>query len=90
MLLHASTRWPDVITTDLWTFATNHAVDKWNATPRANLNFLSPDKIFAGVTVQNVDDPKDMSNAFHTFKSVLVFKRQLHNNQSLPKFDPHA
>ena len=67
MLLHASTQWPDVITTDLWTFALNHMVDKWNATPQADLNFLSPDKIFAGVIVRNVDDPEDMSNAFHTF-----------------------
>ena len=90
MLLHASTRWPDVITTELWTYAVNHAVDKWNCTPRKDLNFLTPDEIFAGVTTRDLNNP-NMSDVFHTFGCpVLVLRHQLHEKKSLPKFEPRV
>ena len=43
ILLHATTRWPNTIKTELWTFTVNYTVDKWNSTPREDLNYLSPD-----------------------------------------------
>ena len=90
MLLHASTRWSDVISTELWTYAINHAVDKWNCTTRKDLNYLTPDEIFAGVTTRDLEY-SNMSDAFHTFRCpVLILRHQLHEKKSLPKFKPQV
>ena len=89
MLLHTSTCWPDVISTELWTYAINHAVDKWNSTPQKDLNYLTPNEIFAGVTTCDLKNP-NMLDAFHTFGCpvlLVLLRHQLHEKKSLPKFE---
>merc|ERR1712197_182133 len=34
---------------ELWTFAMRHVCNQWNATPRKDLNWLTPDEVFNGI-----------------------------------------
>ena len=34
---------------ELWTFAMRHVCNQWNATPRKDLNWLTPDEAFNGI-----------------------------------------
>jgi hypothetical protein len=95
-LLHASTKWPDAIDSELWTFAVNYSIEQWNNTPRDSLNNLTPEEVFTGVTLrhlpsnkENIDKVTDVSKSFHTFGCpVYVLQSELQDGGSLPKFDP--
>ena len=86
ILLHAMTRWPNAIKTELWTFAVNYTVDKWNATPREDLRFLSPNEVFSGQSEH--DTTQDLTKTFHVWGCpVLVLKDQLQDGKAFPKWD---
>lgn len=67
LLLHAHYKWNDTITFDLWTFALRQAVTIYNATPRKDLQWRTPNQVFAGVT--DSTDAKD----FNELKSMRTF-----------------
>ena len=50
MLLHAITKWPSKVTFDLWIFAIRQAITIYNNTPRKDLNWCTPEEVFAGMT----------------------------------------
>ena len=101
-LLHASTKWPDMIDPELWTYAVNYAVHQWNLTPREDLKFLSPEEVFSGTTSRTLPDlsrssgPTDskvtsLARTFQTFGCpVFVLDSALQDGKSLPKFDPRS
>ena len=88
VLLHASAQWPDdIIETELWTFALNHCVQQWNKTPRPELNNLTPDEVFTGIT-ERENHVLDIDNNFHPFGCpVYVLKSKLQDNKTIPKWD---
>ena len=81
------TRWPNATETELWTFAVNYPVDKWNATLlREDIRFLSPNKVFSG---QSEDDTtQDLSKMFHVWGCPIlgVLKYQLQDGKAFPKW----
>ena len=50
MLLHAMTKWPSKVTFDLWPFAVRQAINIYNNIPRKDLNWCTPEEVFAGMT----------------------------------------
>ena len=60
LLQHAHYKWNDIITFDLWTFALRHAVNIYNSTPRKDLQWRTPNQVFAGVT--DTEDAKDFND----------------------------
>jgi hypothetical protein len=53
MLLHAMTRWPEAITTELWPFVLKMAVEVHHATPGPS--GLSPEEIFSRKSLSQID-----------------------------------
>ena len=47
-LLYVHVRWHDMVDMELWTFAVQHVVTKWNNTPRLDLDYRTPGEIFNG------------------------------------------
>ena len=60
MLIHASSRWPSTITTELWPYAYRQAQEVYNSLPR-DIDGNSSIEIFSGCNVA-----PQLSN-FHTF-----------------------
>lgn len=80
ILLHAMTRWPNVITEDMWPFAIRHAVTFHNASIRRDKN-VSPYKLFTGE-----DAPWNL-NDFRVFGCpVYVLQKRLQDGDSFPKW----
>ena len=48
--MHANTKWPSKVTFDLWPFAVRQAITIYNNTPRKDLNWCTPEEVFAGMT----------------------------------------
>ena len=87
LLLHSMTKWPNKATTELWTFALNYTVDKWNATPRKDLSFLSPNEVFSGLHL-STEERTELFRNFHVWGCpVLVLRDKLQDNNSLDKWD---
>ena len=47
--IHAATKWPDALSTELWTYAVNYSVHQWNNTPCKDLQYLTPNEKFQGI-----------------------------------------
>ena len=77
------TKWPDVITTELWPFALKLTVDIQNAMPTDS--GLSPEEIFTGRKSRNrLED-------FHTFGCpVFVLEAALQQGQKIAKWTPRS
>ena len=64
-LLHASTKWPTVISTELWTtFTVNYAVHQWNHTPLEDLKWFTPEEVFTGVKDENASYKNNAMSKF--------------------------
>ena len=66
VLLNAHAKWPDKIDLELWTFAFRHVVNQWNNTPRADLNYQTPEERFNKIKQENVNRKRLFQN-FHPF-----------------------
>ena len=87
MLLEAHSMWPEHVDFDLWPFAVAMAIDVYNNTPQKDLNFRTPNEVFAGYTKQP-DTTKRALNSFHPFGCpVFVLAKRLQDGQKLPKWE---
>lgn len=83
MLIHATHKWPDVVTVDLLPYALKLATDLHNATP--GISGLSPAEIFAGIK------DKNRLKVFHTFSCpVFVLEAHLRSGHKIPKWEPRS
>ena len=90
-LLHASTKWPTVISTELWTFAVNYAVHQWNHTPLEDLTWFTPEEVFTGVQDEHASYKNNAMSSFHPFGCpVYVLQTELQKGESIPKWDPRV
>jgi hypothetical protein len=64
MLLHAMERWPDVITSEMWSFAFMHAVHLHNCTPR-------PGQTKSPYTLFTDEDPPALLQDYQVFGSPI-------------------
>ena len=87
MLLHANTKWPDVVKFDLWPFAVKVAMDLHNAIPTSRNEGITPDELFAGI------EPRSHCrlNNYHVFGCpVFVLDESLQANNRIPRWEPRA
>ena len=86
--IHAATKWPKALPTDLWTFAVNYSVHQWNHTPRPDLGFMTPTEKFQGIDFDcRSAKTKHFSASLHPFGCpVFVLDEQLQKGQTIPKF----
>lgn len=91
-LLHAASFWPDkMIPVELWTHAVKHVVHTHNHTPRADLNFLSPEEVFSGLTQRSSSRSDNMFRYFHPFGCpAYVLDSRLSDGKRIPKWDPRC
>ena len=76
VLLNDHDRWPEIVDIELWIFAFRHIVTKWNNTPRPDLEYKTPDKVFSGV--KRVKNEENHFADFHPFSiSVYVLDDRL-------------
>ena len=88
-LLHASRKWPEMITTELWTFSVNYSVHQWNNTPMEELKWFTPEEVFTGVTDDNALYKNNAMSSFHPFRCpVYVLETELQKEESIPRWDP--
>lgn len=91
MLLHASSFWHDALDTELWTFAVNYAVHIWNNTPREDLDLLSPEEKFSGVTISK-DTKRKQIRKFHPFgcPTYVLDEKIQSGNSKPPRWNPRT
>jgi hypothetical protein len=84
MLLHAESKWPDVITSNLWPYALREANDTLNATP-SKVTGKVANQVFS-----NSDTPT-MLRHYHTFGCpVYILDDNLAAGKSIPKWHRRA
>ena len=90
MLLHASSHWQDELDTELWTFAVNYAIHIWNNTPREDLDNLTPEERFSGVTLSKETKQKKIRK-FHPFGCpTYVLTDKLQGTSKPPRWEPRT
>ena len=89
-LLNAHARNDVKIPMELWTFAMRHVTNQWNATPRRNLNWLTPDEVWNGIGRRLNKKTKHFKH-FHPFGCpVYVLNEALQDGKKQPKWDPRS
>jgi hypothetical protein len=84
MLLHAESKWPKVITANLWPYALRCANNALNATPRMKDRQI-PDKLMSG------SDAPTVMRHFHPFGCpTYVLNSKLQASQLIPKWCKRA
>ena len=87
VLLNAHARWPGKLDMELWTYALNHVVTQWNDTPRADLNYRTPDEIF-WKTAEIISIKKRFKH-FHPFGCpAYVLHKDIIDGKKHPKWKP--
>ena len=72
---------------ELWTFAMRHVVTQWNATPRKDLKWLTPDEVFNGMGKRLKKNSTQFKH-FHPFGCpVYVLDKSLQDGKKQPKWD---
>ena len=90
VLLNAHAQNNMKIKMELWTFAMRHVCNQWNATPRKDLNWLTPDEAFNGIGRRLTKRSKQFKH-FHPFGCpVYVLKEALQDGKKQPKWDPRS
>ena len=75
-------RWPQAVTTHLWSYALSHVCSIDNRLPNDKTGVL-PLELFSSIAV------KPRLKTFHTFGcSIFTLDSRLQNDQSVPKFHP--
>eukprot|EP00957_Ditylum_brightwellii_P029327 2217212-Ditylum_brightwellii.AAC.1 len=74
---------------ELWTFAFQHAVDKWNNTPKRTLEYNTPNEVFSGMNTKQSSKSTTFKD-FHPFGCpVYVLNNSLVDGGHAPKWHPH-
>ena len=74
----------------LWTFAFKHVATQWNNTPKAELNWLTPNECFAG-TGKLTKKKKHHFKNHHPFGCpVYVLTEAIQDNKKPPRWDPRT
>ena len=88
--IHAATKWPHALDTELWSYAINYSVYQWNNTPRDDLDLLTPEEKFQGIDPDCVSSKytNNFTRNLHPFGCpVYILDEQLQKGQTIPKFD---
>ena len=84
MLIHAATRYPDVITSELWHFTLEYSAYLWNITPK--LQQLSPEEVFYRAKM----DYYELHQAHVWGCPTYTLNYCFQNGQKLPKWELRA
>jgi hypothetical protein len=84
ILLHAMSKWPAVITEDMWTFALRHAVNFHNSSV-CKAKCITPHEAFTGET------PPWAISDFRVFgSSTYILKKELQDGSSIGRWKPRC
>ena len=90
VLLNAHARNTIHIPMELWTFAFRHVCTQWNNTPRKELNWCTPNEMFAGVGRQ-IKRKKTQFQHFHPFGCpVYILHEAIQDNKKPPRWNPRS